>query len=89
MASEGAQDYKRTEPKWCPGLRTKMALQTPKRPPGTGGEIRQKCFWTRELSFRLSSASDAPAWCLGKFRAREARAIPGKNLSAREARAWF
>ena len=69
---------KRPEPKWCPGLRTKMALQIPKRPPETG-DIRH-FVWKPELSFRLRSASNAPAWCLRKVRA---RAIPGKNLSAR------
>ena len=72
-----------------PGVRIKMALQTSKRPSGTGGEVRQKCFWTRELSFRLSSASDAPAWCLGVPRAWSARDPREEPKRARSARAWF
>ena len=84
-ASEAAQ-VERPRGKMAPRAQDQNSITNPKAIPWDWAEIdtRQKCFWTRELFFRLSSAFDAPAWCLGKVRAREARASPGKNLSARE-----
>ena len=66
----------------CIAMRKPQLLQSENRSPVPGESIRN----ARAMLF---TQVWGPSPLFQKCRAREARAIPGGNLSAREARAWF